>query len=494
MNILLVYPEYPDTFWSFKTALKFIAKKAAHPPLGLLTVAAMLPEEWNKKVIDMNIAPLKEKDLIWADYVFISAMVVQKASVQAIIGRCKDHKVKVVAGGPLFSDAHEDFANIDHLVLNEAEITLPQFLADVRNGRAKHVYHASGQFPELDKTPLPRWDLIDMSKYASMSIQYSRGCPFNCEFCNITSLFGRRVRTKTKDQMLAELDNLYVKGWRGDVFIVDDNFIGNKLKLKNEILPAMMTWMKARKYPFLFTTESSINLADDDALLRLMTQAGFYSVFVGIETPDETSLTECNKFQNKNRNLIDSVEKIQKAGLEVTAGFIVGFDSDSPSIFKRQVEFIKNSRIVTAMVGLLNAPKNTALYHRLKNENRLLNDISGSNTDFSLNFIPKMDAASLVAGYRKIIKEIYSVKPYYARIRAYLNNIRRVKRRAVRINISHIKALLASMVVLGIKDRGRFYFWRLFFTSMFRQGQFPIAITYSIYGYHFRRVFADCMY
>lgn len=490
MNILLVYPEYPDTFWSFKYALKFISKKAVHPPLGLLTVAAMLPGEWNKKVIDMNVEKLKDRDIEWADYLFISAMAVQKESAKNVAERCRNKKVKIVAGGPLFTASHEGFKDIDHFVLNEAEVTLPMFLEDLRNNCAKHIY-SSGEFLDITKTPAPLWGLINMNKYKSMNIQYSRGCPFNCEFCDITILFGHKVRTKSKHQILTELENLYLQGWRGNVFFVDDNFIGNRVKLKNEILPAIVDWMKRRKNPFVFSTEASINLSDDEELMKMMVKSGFDYVFIGIETPNEDSLTECHKFQNKNRNLIDSVKKIQKYGLEVTGGFIVGFDNDPPSIFEMQIEFIKRSGIVTAMVGLLNAPKDTSLYRRLKKENRLLTASSGNNTDFSINFIPRMDCTKLIEGYKKIIKEIYSAKPYYERVIGFLKERKSVRRRPFRLEFSHIKALFRSIFVLGIIDKGRFYYWKLFFWSLFKcPKSFPLAITFAICGYHFRTVFA----
>ena len=291
LKVVLVYPEYPDTFWSFKHAIKFISKKATYPPLGLLTVAAMLPKNWEKKLVDMNVKKLKDKDLKGADLVFISAMAIQKASAKEVISKCKKMGIKIVAGGPLFTAGYEEFENVDYFVLNEAEITLPLFLEDLRNGCAKHIY-TSHKFPNIEKTPIPLWGLINMRKYVSMNIQYSRGCPFNCDFCDITNLFGRGVRTKSKGQILAELESLYSFGWRGGVFFVDDNFIGNKIKLKQEILPAIIQWMAARKYPFSFSTEASVNLSDDEELMQLMTQAGFDSVFLGIETPNEESLAE----------------------------------------------------------------------------------------------------------------------------------------------------------------------------------------------------------
>jgi radical SAM superfamily enzyme YgiQ (UPF0313 family) len=316
MKILLVYPKYPDTFWSFSYALKFISKKASHPPLGLLTVAAMLPKEWDKRLVDMNVTTLRDKALEWADFAFISAMSVQKESVKEVISRCKKMGLKIVAGGPLFTTRYEEFGDIDYFVLNEAEITLPIFLADLENGCAKHIY-TSEKRPDIQKTPVPLWEIINMKKYACMNMQYSRGCPFDCEFCDISVLYGHKVRTKSKDQILDELKALYSQGWRGDVFFVDDNFIGNRKKLKRSVLPSMIEWMERKRHPFNYNTEASINLSDDVGLMKLMVKAGFDSVFVGIETPNEESLAECNKVQNKNRDLVACVKKIQKCGLQV---------------------------------------------------------------------------------------------------------------------------------------------------------------------------------
>ena len=423
MKVLLVYPNYPDTFWSFKHALSFISKRAVHPPLGLLTVAAMLPEEWEKRLVDMNVSDLKDQDLQWADYVFISAMTVQKKSAREVISRCKRKGVKIVAGGPLFTAAGEDFPEVDHLVLDEAETTLPPFLKDLGEGQAEHLY-TSKSFPNLENTPIPLWKLVEMKRYVAMNIQYSRGCPFSCEFCDITTLFGHKARTKSVSQVLDELESLYALGWRGGVFFVDDNFIGNKKKLKEEVLPAMNDWMKKRRYPFNFATEVSIDLADDDELIRLMTRTGFDNVFVGIETPDDQALKECRKFQNRNRDLISSVEKIQSSGLNVRGGFIVGFDNDSPEIFERQIEFIQKSKIITAMVGMLNAPLGSRLYERLQKEGRLLKEVSGDNTDFSTNIIPKMGYEKLAEGYRKIVNGVYSPRSYYERVKGYLRDYR----------------------------------------------------------------------
>jgi radical SAM superfamily enzyme YgiQ (UPF0313 family) len=489
LNILLVYPQYPDTFWSFKHALKFISAKAANPPLGALTVAAILPEKWEKRLVDLNVNALTDAEIKWADYVFISAMIVQKESTLEVIKRCNRLGAKVVAGGPLFTTEPREFPLVDHLILNEAEVTLPLFLADLEKGIPKKIY-ATDIHPEITQTPVPLWSLINLKKYASMNLQYSRGCPFNCEFCDITFLDGRVPRTKSKEQVLAELDSLYKLGWRGSLFFVDDNFIGNKKKLKDEILPAIIDWMDNRRHPFDLFTEVSVNLADDNELMQLMVKAGFSRVFVGIETPNESSLSECDKKQNTNRDLISSVKTLQKNGFEVMGGFIVGFDNDPVSIFKTQINFIQKSGIVTAMVGLLNAPKGTRLYQRLKSENRLTKLSSGNNTDFSLNFVPRMSPEILVSGYKEILNTIYSPRNYYARIKTLLKEYHpKHKVSSVNSNRYMLQGFINCMWFVGIREKGRRHYWRLIVSTLFtRPKSFPLLLTLSVYGYHFRRV------
>lgn len=487
LKILLVYPQYPDTFWSFTHALRFISKKAAFLPLGLLTVAGMLPREWQKRLVDMNVRTLTDGDLKWADYVFVSAMSIQKDAVEKVIGRCNRLNVKVVAGGPLFTTGHDQFKGVDHFVLNEAEVTLPTFLKDLENGHAEYVYNSS-EWPDITNSPIPLWELVDVRHYASMSVQYSRGCPYDCEFCDVVVLNGHRPRTKEKGQLLAELEALYSHGWQGGVFVVDDNFIGNKLKLKTEILPALIGWMEEKKHPFSFSTQASINLANDEELMRLMVEAGFDTVFVGIETPNDGSLAECGKHHNRNRDLIAAVKKIQNQGLQVQGGFIVGFDNDPPSIFEKQIGLIQNSGIVTAMVSLLNAPRGTKLYQRLKRENRLLEtDISGDNA--SINFVPKMNYETLVSGYRKVINTIYSPKEYYERVKAFLKEHKPKRRRAFRPHLYIFTGVIKSVWLLGIKDKGREYFWRLLFSTLLKHPRsLAISMMFAVYGFHFRKV------
>lgn len=485
MNILLLYPGVPDTFWSFKHVLKFIRKRAALPPLGLLTVAAMLPPGWSKRLADVNVRPLRDKDLDWADLIFISAMIAQRDSAVQLIERCHRAGKTIVAGGPLFTVEPDAYPLVNHFVLNEAESTLPDFLADLARGTARRVYNSSS-LPDLSQTPPPLWDLADLRRYASMSLQYSRGCPFDCDFCSVTAMFGHRPRLKSPEQVVAELDSLWNRGWRGSVFFVDDNLIGNKRSLREKLLPDLIRWRQGKR-GFTFYTEASINLADDPELMRLMVAAGFDQVFIGIETPEEASLAECNKRQNRSRNLVADVKRIQRAGLQVQGGFIVGFDNDPPSIFQRQIDFIQSSGIVTAMVGLLQAVPGTKLHERLGRQGRLLGRASGDNVDGSTNFISRMDRDSLRAGYRRLMTHLYSPSPYYQRIRSFLIEFQ-PPRRSSGGRWRQLMAFARASVRLGVIGRERFQFWKLLLWTCFRRPTLiPVAVTLSIYGFHFRK-------
>jgi len=490
MNILLVYPEVPDTFWSFKHALKFISKKVSSQPLGLLTIASILPTDWNRRLIDTNIKKLSQSDLDWADFVFISAMSVQKDSATRIIKQCNKAGKIIVAGGPLFTAEYELFDTVEHFVLNEAEITLPDFLKDFKNGNLKRIYTTT-EFPDIQKSPIPMWELADFSSYATMNVQYSRGCPYNCEFCNITTLFGHKPRTKTVSQVIEELDTLYNAGWRKGIFFVDDNFIGNKRVLKRDLLPAIIQWRKNKK-GISFSTEVSINIADDKELLELMVAAGFITVFIGIETPDELSLAECNKKQNLNRDLVSCVKIIQRSGLQVQGGFILGFDNDTHSTFQRLVDFIQNTGIVTAMVGILQAPNDTLLYKRLKKEGRILERMSGDNADGNTNIIPKMDIDILKNGYKEVINQLYSSEMFYKRIKIFFKEYKLPNNRP-KIDFKSldkdILAFIRSTYILGLLDKERLHYWKLVVWTFFKKPSLlNLAITFSVYGYHFRTI------
>jgi len=486
MKILLVYPEFPDTFWSFKHALRFVRKKASSPPLGLITIASLLPREWEKRLVDMNVEALKDSDLRWADMVFVSAMVVQRKSTIDAIHRAKLCGTKVVAGGPLFLGEWQNFTEVDHFVLNEGEITLPEFLRDLTLGTPKRVYETT-EYADICTSPVPMWELVKTKNYDSLAIQYSRGCPFNCDFCNITAILGHRPRTKSALQLISELEKMTSLGWNRNIFFVDDNFIGNRKQLKEEILPAIIDWR--RKHPDIrFITEASINLADDAELMKMMAEAGFISIFVGIETPDVASLEECHKGQNQNRNLVDSVNTLQRNGMQVMGGFIVGFDADSSNIFRQQVDFIQKSGIVTAMVGMLQAPFGTKLYDRMETEGRILHEMTGDNTDGSTNIIPKMGAGTLEAGYRRLMKGIYEPKFFYQRVKTFLS-VYNPRLAPVRIHWDELVAFFSSIWRLGIFGRERREYWKLFFWTLARYPQkFGLAITFAIYGYHFRKI------
>ncbi|MHC4708608.1 MAG: B12-binding domain-containing radical SAM protein [Planctomycetota bacterium] len=479
MKVLLVNPDVPETFWGLKNALKFISKKSILPPLGLLTVAGMLPRDWEIKLLDMTTKRLRDRDIRWADYVFVTAMLIQQKSADQVIERCKKLGTRV---------APEQYVRVDHLVLKEAEMTLPLFIKDLQEGCARKVYDTHER-ADLYETPIPLWSLIDVKKYAMMPIQYSRGCPFDCDFCDVTTLFGHRMRTKTTEQVLEELESIYSLGWRGDVFFVDDNFIGNKGRLKKEVLPAIIEWMETRQHPFTFNTQASINLADDEELMKLMVRAGFDCVFIGIETPSEESLAECNKVQNKGRDLVDCITRIQEAGMQVQGGFILGFDSDDAGVFDNLIQFIQKSGIVMAMVGLLNAPRGTRLYQRLFSEQRLTTPASGDNTDCSINFDPKMGLENLVQGYQKVIHTLYSQKHYCERIKTFLKKYEASSSKKARIRFHEIRVLLKSLWHIGVLSRDRRYYWRLIFWASQRRQYLRMSVIFSIQGYHFRKIF-----
>ncbi len=486
MKILLVYPEIPDTFWSFKYALKFVSKKAAFPPLGLLTIAAAIPAGWEKRLVDTNVRRLKDAEILWADYVCISAMHVQKKSAGEIISRCKKYGKKIVAGGPYFTTSPHDFAEIDHLVLGEAEDLLPELFNDIGRGAGRHVYEARGH-PDLALAPVPDWGLIDFRDYDSMLVQFSRGCPFDCEFCDIVLLNGRNQRTKSPEQFIGEIESLYRAGWSGSVFIVDDNFIGSKAKVK-AMLSQLACWMDRHERPFHFLTEASINLAEDEELMDLMAHAGFNKVFVGIETPNLESLKETNKYQNTKNDLLQSVKAIQKRGMEVMGGFIVGFDHDTETIFQSQIDFIQKSGITTAMVGILNALPGTKLWNRLGKEGRLIGESSGDNTAVCVNFIPRMGVDKLIEGYRSVLETIYSPEIYYRRCVTFLKSYH--QQTVSKVNASGMLAFFKSIWRMGIKNEEGFrrYFWSLLLRSLLINPKtFGEAVRLMIVGFHFRK-------
>src|SRR3989339_600374 len=483
MKALLVYPKCPPSFWEYEGALPFVGKEAAFPPLGLPTIASMLPKEWEIELVDINIEPLTEEHIKWADVVFVSAMLIQLQSANEVIKRCKDFGKTVVGGGPAFTTAREKFPGVDHVLRGEAENVLPSLLSDLEAGNALPSYTCQ-KFPDLCETPLPAWHLIKMDKYATMSIQFSRGCPFKCEFCDIRKIFGEKVRTKTPTQMMAELQAIYELGWRGSVFIVDDNFIGNKMAAK-KFLRVLIAWQKQHGHPFKFFSQVSINIAEDEELMRLMSESNFHQVFVGIETPNLKALQDCGKYQNLKRKLADSVEIIQRHGMKVMAGFIVGFDSDTLAAFKAMADFIELTGIVVAMVGPLIALPETDLYMRLDGEGRIDNGYKKwDNTFNDTNIVPKMGKENLLKGYKLLIEELYSPKNYYGRIYTEFQ----VYHRTVKGKISgrDIKAFLGSLWKIGFLSKQRWLYWKLLVkTALFKPGLFSEAVVHAILGEHF---------
>lgn len=486
MNILLVSPQTPDTFWSFKHVLRFVAKRAAFPPLGLLTVAAMLPRAWKLRLVDLNVERLRDEQIREADYVLIGAMIVHQDSVREIAARCAALGKPVIGGGPLFTTGHERFPEIGHFVLGEAEDLISQLIADLESGQLRRFYQAPG-WPSLARSPVPRWDLVDLRHYVTMAVQFSRGCPFDCEFCDIVVMNGRVPRTKAPAQIVEELEALRQRGWKDMVFVVDDNFIGDKRRTR-ELLHALIEWRRRTRPTIGFLTEASVNLADDPELCGLMVAAGFTKVFVGIETPSAEALEECHKVQNRGRDLVSAVHTLQRAGLEVMGGFIVGFDSDLADIFKRQFEFIQRSGVAIAMVGLLTALPRTKLWLRLKREGRLEADSLGNNTTADLNFTPKLNRQYLQQGYRELMRRLYEPSDYYARIRTFLRNY---QPRGPKLHLSRadVAAFLKSLWLLGVWHRGKLGYWRLFWSTLLRRPRkFRFALELAIMGYHFRRV------
>jgi radical SAM superfamily enzyme YgiQ (UPF0313 family) len=486
MKVLLVYPRTPDTFWSFAHALSFVRKRAAFPPLGLLTVAAMLPPDWELRLVDMNVTDLSDEDLGWADYVFLSGMIVHKRSAHSVAARCAALSRTVIAGGPLFRTGYRDFPEIPHFVLGEAENVIGELAGDILQGDVKPLYQ-SPDWPDLRHSPVPRWDLIRMADYVAMPVQFSRGCPFTCEFCDIVIMNGRIPRTKPPAQVLRELAALRLAGWTDTVFIVDDNFIGNRKRAK-ELLLQIIAWHSRSGGGTSFMTQASVNLADHPALLRLMVEAGFRKVFLGIETPSVSGIEECGKTQNSERDLAASVRLLQAAGLEVMAGFIVGFDSDPTDIFTRQFEFIQRSGIVTAMVGLLTALPQTALHDRLAREGRLVSESAGNNTEAVINFVTRLDRDFIIRGYKDLMCRLYAPQNYARRVRALLRTLgRQAAGRAVAWG--DLQPVWRSAWLLGLRNPGRGSFWSMCaWTLLSRPRHFAIMIELLILGHHYRRV------
>ena len=502
-NILLVYPEFPPSYWGYNYALDFVGKKSSMPPLGLLTVAGMFPEkDWDLKLVDMNVKPLTDVDLEWADYVFTSTMIVQKDSFYEVVRRCNQLDTPVIAGGPHPTSYQEEIkkeagGTVAHFIAGEVEHIFQDFLTDLLNGTAAEVYEGprTAKIVQTDvtKTPLPRFNLIRLDDYGSMMVQFSRGCPFDCEFCDITKLFGRIPRTKTNEQFLAEFDLLYELGWRGSVFVVDDNFIGNKRDAMR-LLPAIAEWQRERKRPFSLYTEASVNLVEIPGMLDAMADAGFDMVFVGIESPNDEALEKTVKKQNTSKEesagsyLLRAMRKIQESGIEVTAGFIIGLDGDKE--FQSHIDFIQEAGIPRAMAGLLSALKKTNLYNRLEKEGRLLHESAGNNVSVELNFVPELDRDFIISEYKRVLRELYdpSLKNFFERCLTMFEHLK-PRRGPVRMRKAELRALMKSIrYQLLSRKQGASYLWFLLRTLMRYPRMLPNAVRMAIMGYHFEKI------
>ncbi len=485
IKALLVYPEMPPTYWSMRYALPFLGRKAALPPLGLLTVAAMLPKDWELRLLDLNVEPLSLKDVEAADLVLTSAMLVQRASLEGVIALCRVAGKPLVAGGPYPTSCWEQIEGVDHFVLGEAEVNLPSFLEDFQRGNTKRCYQDLSH-PDLSHTPPPRFDLVDRRQYGGAALQFSRGCPHHCEFCDIVELFGHKPRTKTPAQFLTELDTLFDGGWRGSLFVVDDNFIGNRSEVRR-LLPELARWQEQRHFPFSLYTEASLDLASDEALMDGMVQAGFNMVFVGIETPDHATLDAIGKRQNCHSDLLADIHTIQAKGLEVAGGFIVGFDGDRDDIFDRQIRFIHEAAIPTAMVGLLTALPKTRLHARLTSEGRILALSPGGNNthDLDLNFMPRMDVATLRTGYKRVLADVYRPSHYFTRCLGLIRRLKRQKVSCRRIRLPELRAFFHSLLRQTFSHYAFAYWSYLLRALCLRPLMAAEIVTMAVKGHHF---------
>ncbi|MBV8883653.1 MAG: B12-binding domain-containing radical SAM protein [Chroococcidiopsidaceae cyanobacterium CP_BM_RX_35] len=473
MRVLLLYPLFPESFWSFNKALELIGRKVSLPPLGMITVAAILPQTWEFRLVDRNVRFETEADWAWADLIIVSGMIVQKSDLVSIIREAKQRGKLVAAGGPYVTSVPDAAiaAGVDFLVLDEGEITLPQLVEALDRGETSGMFSAGDNKPDVTHTPVPRYDLLDLDAYSDMSVQFSRGCPFQCEFCDIIVLYGRKPRTKTPAQLLAELQTLYDLGWRRSVFVVDDNFIGNKRNVKL-LLRELAPWMAAHGYPFRLSTEASVDLAQDQELLDLMIAANFSAVFLGIETPDTDSLALTQKFQNTRNSLVEAVQTINLAGLRVMAGFIIGFDGEKAGAGDRIIDFVEATAIPQALCSMLQALPHTALWKRLQQEGRLLEgreecDIHQTTLT---NFIPTRPLEELAQEYVSCFWRLYEPERYLARVYRHFLNMRPTPhKKQFRIpELMDIRGLLIVCWRQGLKRQTRWQFWHQLF-SIVRQ-------------------------
>ena len=484
MHALLVYPRFPVTYWGLQYGMRIIGKRASLPPLGLLTVAALLPHDWHLRMVDLNVHALGDDDLRWADVVLTGGLLIQVPSMQEVVARSVALSIPVAVGGPAPTACPGLFTDADVVFRGEAEGRTDELVQALTRRRGSHlILEAPADFPDIASVPAPRFDLLDLSMYASLSVQYSRGCPFQCEFCDVIEIFGRKPRLKTPGQVVEELEAIHRLGYRGTIFFVDDNFIGNKTEVKR-LLPILREWQQSRGHPFVFYTEASVDLATDPQLLAGMVESGFSSVFVGIETPSKKSLEQAGKIQNLRVDLSEAVDRITRAGLEVMGGFIVGFDTDGAEVFALQSAFLDGQPIPLAMVGILTALPGTALWRRLEAEGRLRERSSGDA--FSRpNFVPVMEERVLVKGYAELMKCLYSPEAYYSRCEAYLCRAGAVPRKRSP-DFSEIAALLRTIWFVGVLSPRRRLFWQLIGKALFRgRSHIRQAVAHAVQGEHF---------
>ena len=491
IKVLMIWPRFPASFWSFAKIMEILPKKAIHPPLGLLTVAALCPKNWKLRLIDRAVEELQESDFEWADLVMVSGMHVQKHDIHDLLRRARALGKRTMIGGPYASSEPEAFAQLaDHVVVGEPDEIFGEIAADLERGTARPLY-VIAEKPDVSKTPVPRFDLLEINRYASMAVQFSRGCPFQCEFCDIITIYGRKPRTKAPAQLLAELDSLYQLGWRDQVFIVDDNFIGNH-KRALELAQGLEEWQRRHERPFFFYTEASMDLAQRQDLMEAMVRANFFYVFVGIESPSRDSLSEARKFQNLRRDPLECIRAIQGAGLWVTGGFIVGFDSDSESIFEDQREFIEAAAVPWAMAGFLQAPPTTPLYERMRKEGRLVENFTATSNFSPPNFRTKLPLPLLLRGYRDTLAALYSPAGYFNRCLNSLSHwtTRREQTAKAQYPFGRMAATaLRSIFKQGVLASYRADYWRFLLRILIRWRRSPAKLRMGIMllfsGHHF---------
>lgn len=491
LKALLVWPKIPNSFWTFTGMMELLPEKVVMPPLGLITVAALCPESWTLRLVDQGVEELTDEDILWADLVMVSAMTVQRAGLQEVLARARRLGRRTMVGGPYASGEPDRMLAIaDHVVVGEPDEVFGEIARELEEGTARRLYDLADK-PDVTKTPAPRFDLLNLDSYASMSVQFSRGCPFQCEFCDIIILYGRKPRTKLPAQMLAELDTLLSLGWRKQVFMVDDNFIGNHTRAL-ELCVELEKWQQARGYPVMFYTEASMDLARKSALMEAMVRANFFYVFLGIESPSKESLQEVKKLQNLAMDPVSSIDAIHKKGLWVTGGFIVGFDSDKEGIFEQLVEFVERTAIPWALINFLHALPRTALYDRMRREGRILESRGSSSDGTPPNFRTLMEPEVLLRGFGTTVAALYDPEAFYARAWRSLESweSKRCQHPAQQPAALALVGILArSIWIQGLRSSYRKAYWKYILKILARyplnRAKLFMGVTLLVSGQHF---------